>query len=453
MKQKTKSILMIFLLVILVALIGISFYGEIFFQTVFPDELTTANIKITNQNGQLNFLEGDTINPISTETMGIKGYMIFVNDKLHKISGSYANTPHYSICGTASTSEVYWENDCGSFQYAYKNLLRCSNDNICDYPRIEKLEAGNNQEVEVIMSLSKNDGGIIQQYNRFKINVASLPCVLDTGQSIVAQTYQSNSILNKNSLRYKDAFVKTCSSLPPIIVDSFTKTSYTDLNILTKFNSNFDYQVDSRRVMAFFYVVDNSKAQLSLVCDINKAFNIDTNRCEDINAFVSVCQEGVINPEQGTCTVIPELDYLCPEGSRYDTVLNSCIANIDQIKCNVEGAVYDLNLKVCIYTPKTEGLCLEGNFDKEKNVCILTENLDYLCLKGNLVDINGTKTCQIIPENDYICKKGFTYDNELGKCVKPYEEKKFNILYITIPSILIILTLIIYLFSKKSRKR
>lgn len=196
---------------------------------------------------------------------------------------------------------------------------------------------------------------------------------------------------------------------------------------------------------------------INLVNAEQGVYNTDAGRCELASniAFVTVCTEGNFDIINGipTCVTQPKVDYLCPEKSHYDAIQNACLSDKDKIQCTKEGAVYNDEIGACIYEPELKGNCIKGKWDEDANVCILTENLDYLCLKGSLVDINGTKTCQIIPENDYICKKGFTYDNELGKCVKPYEESKFNILYVTIPLILIVLSLIIYLLSRKTRKR
>ena len=462
MKKKTKNTLIVFSIV-LVILVGA--YFTFIQNLVFPNrEISGFKFSITNQNGQTNFLEGDTIKILPGEPLGcgaeeycaigILGYMIFVNDKLMTISGKQGNAPHYSICGNAGTSQIYWDGDCGSWYYAYKDLLRCSKDGIenCNYPKIEKLEAGNNQEVEVLLTL-QTSGGLSGQYNRFKINIASLPCVLDSGQSIVAQTFQSGSTINKNNLQFSNAFVKTCSSLLPIIVDSFTKTSYTDLSILTKLNNNFDYVVPSDRVIALFYVVDNNKANLPIVCDFNKAYNLNSGKCEDINAFITTCVEGNFDIINGipTCVTQPfKGDPICPEGSHWDLVIQTCVGN--EILCRNPDAVYDENLKSCTIPPNSQGLCPQEKFDKEKNVCILDTNFDYLCSIGEIQEINGTKTCLIKEIIRYECLKGFEFNAEEGKCIQKYS-KVSNMVY-WIVGVIIVLSLILYfIFKPKKRRR
>ena len=426
MKQKTKSIFIIILLVILIALIGISFYGGIVFQTVFPNEGLSQNIKITNQKGELNFLEGDTINPIDTEitscgaeqscTTGIYGYMIFINDKLHKISGRYRSAPHYSICGRESTSQIYWENDCGTWQYVYQDLLKCSNDNTCDYAGFNtlgqnKLEAGNNQEVEVIMRLTKNDGGFSSAYNRFKINIAPLPCVFDSNQLLVVQDFRSGSTISKSTLRFPP--VKFCSVHPPIIVDSFTKTSYTDLNILTRLNNNADYVVPQDKVVAIFYVANNDPS-IPALCSPDDVYNLNSGLCEDVIGFVTVCQEGTFDPSKGICVTQPGIEYVCPEGARYDISLNVCIYN-PPVQTICEIGAYNPNTGKCEYNPPTDIICSQGTYNPITQLCEYTPPTSAICPAGTTYNLITNK-CEYTPPTAATCSSGFIYNSATNKC-------------------------------------
>lgn len=385
------------LILIILGIIAIILIGnqtELF--TVFPNEGASASVIITNQKGELNFLEGDTIIPMSTEQMGcgasescvtgVRGYMIFVNNKLFALSGNPHNAPHYSICGTASTSQEYWENNCGSWQHTYRELLKCSSDSNCDYAGFNtlgqnRLEAGNNQEVEVLMRLNKNDGGITSSYSRFKINVASLPCVAESGQLLVAEVFGSGNTINKNNLRYSSGFVKTCSATPPIVADQFTLTYYQDLSIYTKLNSNQDYIVPNNRAATIFYLIDN-KPEFNLpgACEV---YNLQSERCESLSevGFVTTCTDGTFNPDALTCTVIPGKRYICEVGQTL---------NLADLTCD---ELLPINIK--------------------QNYTIINDCED----KGGFYN-KTTNICKFIAESEYTCLSGFDYNNITNKCEK-----------------------------------
>ena len=390
--------------------------------SVFPGEPSGNDIILKNQRGELNlFLEGDTINPVlgpgdQGAVDGIFGYMIFVNNKLFAISGGQTYSPHYSICGTESTSQEYWVGACGSWQHAFKDLLHCTSDTSCNYPGFNtlgqnKLEAGNNQEVEVRVTYHRNDevrlsGG----FYRAKINVAPVPCVYGDNQLLVLEDFRSGSTINKANLRFTNYFVKTCSVHPPIVVDEFTRTSYSDLNILTKLNNNFDYVVPQNKIVALFYVVDNNQ-NIPVLCEKNQAFDTEENICKDAIGFVTVCREGTFDPSSGICVSQPGIQYVCPQNSRYDTALNVCISEIDEVICS--RGTYNNAIGKCIYNPDVNNVCPIGNYDSSINKCVYTPEVQNVC--GTGIYNAALNKCIYNPDLSNVCIQG-TYNPQTNAC-------------------------------------
>jgi len=375
MKKKTRNKLIVSFIILAVL---IFVYFAFIQESVFPGEPSGNDIILKNQKGETNlFFEGDTINPVvipQGAVDGIFGYMIFVNDKLFAISGGQTYSPHYSICGTESTSQEYWVGACGSWQHAFKDLLHCTSDMSCNYPGFNtmpnRLEAGNNQEVEIRVTYHRNDevrlsGG----FSRFKINVAPLPCVASSGQLLVAEVFGSGATINKNSLRYSSGFAKTCSATPSLVADKFTLTYYQDLSINTKLNNNQDYVVPNNRAVTIFYLIDNKpEFNLPAVCEV---YNIESQRCESLNevGFVTTCTDGTFNPDDLTCSVFPGKRYLCEPGQ----TLNLADLTCDELlpvtikqnytiinDCEDKGGFYDSTTNICKFSPKEEIYCKQG---------------------------------------------------------------------------------------------
>ena len=154
------------------------------------------------------------------------------------------------------------------------------------------------------------------------INVAPLPCVFDLDQVLVVETFRDESTISTDKLSFP--FVKFCGAHPALVVDVFTLTSFTDFSINSKLKSNVAVKVPNNKVYSIFYVAERT-SDISVACDINKAYNKDSKMCENVAGFVTVCREGYYDSQTGYCNTSPDLKFICPEGSSLNANTNECI--------------------------------------------------------------------------------------------------------------------------------
>jgi len=356
-----------------------------------------------NQRGDRDFIEGDLLGVVHSgePDWSTKYTLVFINDK-------------------------YYSGDKNNFGFYHDWLGVEFNDKV--YPS-DKLEPGQNF-VEVFYIPRASDcyrltgGGrpgepcdTNPRYDNIMLNVRPLPCVLGENQLLAVESFSGNTVISEDSLRFD--VVKYCSIHPPIVVDAFTKTSYTNLDILTKLKNKQTITVPSDKVYSIFYVLDNSDEKIpGVLCNPTQAYNIDEERCEDAIGFIQVCSSGTFDPATGICTIQPESKRICPEDGYYDLAQGVCIIHPETKADCPSGTEYNEELNICWYEPEIKELCTQGQWDSEKNACIITPDIDYFCLQGEKQIINGTVKCTIEAEFEYKCLSGFNFNRETMRCEK-----------------------------------
>jgi|GEM_PF-4434220 len=124
------------------------------------------------------------------------------------------------------------------------------------------------------------------------------------------------------------------------------------------------------------------------------------------------CPEGYIY-EEGLCIYHPDITMLCPAGSTYSEVYDSCI-----VQPTLEGicpAGYVLDGAVCIYTPRSQVECPAGStYSEEKEVCVFYASAETSCPAG--YELVG-RMCRFRREDFFACPAGSAYSEQAGACV------------------------------------
>ena len=234
---------------------------------------------------------------------------------------------------------------------------------------------------------------------------------------------------------------------------------------------NCEYIPDTEFVCEtdYIYNSDNGLCEYrpddDIICEVGYTYNELTKMCEDypeavivcpptfsFNPITSLCEkevptdylcDGDWDPDTFTCTttVVPNIDYVCPDGTylhqdsmgrysciyepdfivecirgTYDESLDKCVYIPDEeAQCDL-GDTYDSVRDICIYEPSSEIFCPQGSWDKEMNACVIQPDMNYLCILGTVAPDN--QSCIITPRTRIICPKNTSYDIESEMCLE-----------------------------------
>ena len=135
----------------------------------------------------------------------------------------------------------------------------------------------------------------------------------------------------------------------------------------------------------------------SLVNAEQGVYNTESGKCElpSSIAFVTLCREGTFR--DGTCVTQPNVEYICPSGSRHDTLQNLCIFNVQvqfnattTISCGSQypNAVYNSTTQTCSFIPGTKIVCIQGfNYNNSTSKCEKEGGYENVPIWGNLSSI------------------------------------------------------------------
>lgn len=381
--------------------------------TSFAGVDKTSNIKIIKQDGKTDgFTEGDKIfwqwrNPPDEKETRTSGDGLWIDGKLCRFQNYPAknNQQHFS---EKTFLEFGWGNGIP--------VRDCT------------LEAGIHY-IEVIAGTSSHPlGGGISLRSPFyhygiEINVKALPCVYDSDQTLVVESFRDGSKITKSDLSFP--FVKFCGAHQPLITDAFTKSSYSSSEVLSQLKNDVTITVPPNKVYSIFYVATRTK-DIPSACDVRKAFNPETKTCEDVIGFVTVCREGYYDSSAGVCNTFPDLKYICPEGSILNVKTNECIITKEvvekivgfeeiicpentirvesdnMVKCLKEGKI----VSVCpAGATLSEGVC-ESQVGGEQIVDADGFGIDWVLLFGRLLFVLGVVLIITISTISLITQKG-----------------------------------------------
>lgn len=215
-------------------------------------------------------------------------------------------------------------------------------------------------------------------------------CPLNNNYQLVTESFAAGHTISNYAFRYPVNYY--CANFPVITTSSVDFIGTTDSSIYPALTEGVSYAVPSGQTQTFFYVVANNM-DLPTICDPNGAIDPITGRCIVSPGIIHICSQGQFDPAKGMCAVQPESIFICEEGGYYDVV---------QAKC--------------IYHPPVQAVCEKGQFNVDKGVCEYTPDSVALCDIGQYNELTGL--CEMYPDQMILCPGGYTYDQNLAKCIK-----------------------------------
>jgi len=148
-------------------------------------------------------------------------------------------------------------------------------------------------------------------------------------------------------------------------------------------------------------------------------YNSVTGKCEYYPDTEAVCQEGTqFNSVTGKCEYYPDVVAICPSGTVWNKDNDRCEYTPDIAYVCDSGFTYNPETEKCEYRPPESILCKEGYiYNSEKNTCEMTPESKIIC-GSDYVYNPVTRMCEKYPEAVIICSEGFTYNPLTGKCEK-----------------------------------
>ena len=183
-KKKSNTFRNLSIVFLVLSLSSFAIWGFGIGQTVFPDLISEDRVTLVNQKGETFFTEGDVLSAINTDTTAgrtFKGYAMYVDDNLCDVQQESAQDRNQQSPSNPDGRITTFDKNFFEF-YGLKG----NPDEVTEC----KLTAG--EHLVESISLTAGEGlNFIGDfgYTRKKINVATLPCVLEENQFLAKKIY------------------------------------------------------------------------------------------------------------------------------------------------------------------------------------------------------------------------------------------------------------------------
>src|SRR3990167_8979652 len=297
-KKKSNTFRNLSIVFLVLSLLSFAIWGFGIGQTVFPDLTPEDRVQFLNQKGETFFTEMDTLTAINIDaTVGrtFRGYAIWIDDNLCKISQVPAQDRNQQSSSNPDGRITTFDKNFFEF-YGLKG----NPDEVTEC----KLTAG--EHLVESLSLTAGEGlNFIGDfgYTRKKINVVSLPCVLEENQFLAKKIYIQGEKASKSTLPLSSDFVKFCSAFPVLKVDQFTLTASPSLELLSRLSNNQEIVIPEGQLYEITWVIQGENK-----CSSTEAYNPDLKLCQSQQGLAGIVQFLTIRSQDEKVELIQEIN-------------------------------------------------------------------------------------------------------------------------------------------------
>ena len=210
-----------------------------------------------------------------------------------------------------------------------------------------------------------------------------------------------------------------CINHPVLITTPDGSEPTSEPYILLSKGGSFTLKEDQTALFFYTFYNDGSIPQ---VCTDGQFYDADNKECRTIGGVVILCTDGVFDPILGSCTVQPEVQYICNESQRYNTVSKVCeqimpVRKIPAEECKGELVPTDEGFDC--YIDLEDVYECEGTVEiiNDIKVCIITLETTYEECAGNIVEVDEVPECRIDLEDVFECEGTIKSVNGINICV------------------------------------
>lgn len=209
----------------------------------------------------------------------------------------------------------------------------------------------------------------IIEFNSFKYQIPFKSCAIPEGHLLVSENYGSGKEADIFSSTHP--VVRYCLRLPVIRTSSNTPGAEPTAEPYLAWIQGKSVTVPEGETWKIFYIMDNSKGQITTACSIKDVYDLNQEACQGEVGLVDLC---------GTDSV-------------YDVEFGGCAITSVKTKCIIGRLVLgENNTSKCVYNPPQEQICKQNTFNTQTGTCQSID--DFKCPEGYTEKlINNQKTC------------------------------------------------------------